>query len=257
MTFTDHLGRSITLSETPKRIVSLVPSQTELLYDLGLDQEVVGITKFCVHPEHWFQTKTRVGGTKQVNMERTRDLQPDLIIANKEENTEEGILFLEKIAPVWISDVRNIEDAFKMIQDIGELVGRSEQASELISTIQGAMKRANGAQRKRILYLIWKDPYMAAGPDTFIHHMLEAAGFENALSDATLRYPELSIEQINQINPDMLLLSSEPFPFKTKHTGEVRATFPNIEVQEVNGELFSWYGSRMLKAVEHFSSLYA
>src|ERR1700741_3198050 len=110
MHFIDQTGRKISIPQIPQRIISLVPSQTELLFDLGLDKEVVGITKFCVHPPEWFQTKTRVGGTKQLKIDLIKQLQPDLIIANKEENVKEQIEELEKHFPVWISDVNNLED---------------------------------------------------------------------------------------------------------------------------------------------------
>ncbi|MEQ9186570.1 MAG: helical backbone metal receptor [Cryomorphaceae bacterium] len=255
-TFRDQIGKAVALASTPKRIVSIVPSQTELLSALGLENEVVGITKFCVHPESWFRTKKRVGGTKKINLKTVAGLKPDLILANKEENTLEDIAALEEIAPVWTSDIRDMDGALAMIRAVGTLVGKEHRANEIAQEIESQFASiAPSAKHKRILYIIWKDPYMAAGRDTFIQSMLRSAGFENAIQDPHSRYPALSVEEIKEINPEKLLLSSEPFPFKRKHTEEVRETFPGIEVQEVDGELFSWYGSRMLKSAIYFKSL--
>src|SRR5438105_265149 len=121
--FTDQLGNQLHIDQHPRRIVSLVPSQTELLFDLGLQEEVIGITKFCVHPYHWHQTKTRVGGTKDIKLEVIDQLKPDLVIANKEENTREQITSLQSLYPVWISDVNTLQDALEMIRSIGEITG--------------------------------------------------------------------------------------------------------------------------------------
>src|SRR3954454_13457271 len=134
--YTDQLGREIELLRyPPNKIISLVPSQTELLYDLGLDEEIIGITKFCVHPEHWFKNKERVGGTKNVNIENIQSLKPDLIFANKEENVKEQIEQLETIAPVWISDITTFEDALQMIKCIGEITNTTSKAETLITQI--------------------------------------------------------------------------------------------------------------------------
>ena len=119
--YPDQTGHSINLTAIPKRIISVVPSQTELLFDIGLDEEVIGITKFCVHPEQWFRTKKRVGGTKQLNIDIINSLKPDLIIANKEENTREEISLLQSKYHVWTSDIGHLNDALCMIYDIGSI----------------------------------------------------------------------------------------------------------------------------------------
>ena len=134
--FIDQTGRSISLADTPQRIISLVPSQTELLFDLGLDKEVTGITKFCIHPKEWLRTKTRVGGTKQLKMDIIHQLQPDLIIANKEENVKEQIEELQQHYPVWISDVNNLNHAHEMIQQIGSITNKQQQANKINSNIR-------------------------------------------------------------------------------------------------------------------------
>ena len=134
--FVDQLDRKISLASLPKRIVSLVPSQTELLYDLGLRDEVAGITKFCIHPQEWFKTKPRVGGTKKIDIEKIKQLDPDLVIGNKEENDQSQVEELMKHYPVWMSDIKNLEDALEMIEHIGDLTGKSGNAVQLRNKIE-------------------------------------------------------------------------------------------------------------------------
>lgn len=234
------MNRTIRLEGIPRRIVSLVPSQTELLYDLGLREEVVGITKFCIYPEEWFKSKNRVGGTKQVNIDKVKSLQPDLIIGNKEENTAEDILALEKIAPVWMSDIYTFEDAMEMISMLGNVLGKEKESEKICSEIEGEFKKIPLLNAKKVLYFIWKDPDYVAGKSTFIDAMLTKAGFVNLCKDE--RYPEF-IELYE--NPDCIFLSSEPYPFKKEHELEFQNRFPKSQIVLVDGELFSWYGSRM------------
>jgi len=239
-TYVDQMNRTIRLEGIPRRIVSLVPSQTELLYELGLSDEVVGITKFCIYPKEWFVSKNRVGGTKQVNLDKVRLLQPDLIIGNKEENTQEDIEQLEKIAPVWMSDIITFKDALEMISSIGKLVGKPKEATEIRTEIETEFSHLPIQSTKSVLYYIWKDPDYIVGKSTFIDAMLTKAGFENLCNEE--RYPELkSYEK----QPDYIFLSSEPFPFKEDHAIEIKNQFPASKVLFVDGELFSWYGSRM------------
>lgn len=250
----DQLGRTIIPGAGPLKIVSLVPSQTELLAHLGLDDEVVGITRFCVHPEHWYRTKTRVGGTKKVNHNTIASLSPNLIIANKEENTKEDIEKLEEQYPVWISDVNDLDSALQMIESIGSLVGRDKQASQLAQEIrqsfQDLAQRADHIQQRSVAYLIWKRPYMAAGRNTFIDSMLHYCGLENVVTDS--RYPVVTISQLQEMQPGILLLSTEPYPFSDKDVASLRAELTNTSVRLVDGELFSWYGSRLLLSANYF-----
>ncbi|HET6996848.1 MAG TPA: helical backbone metal receptor, partial [Chitinophagaceae bacterium] len=134
--FTDQTGRKITLDKIPQRIISLVPSQTELLYSLGLNEQVVGITKFCVHPEEWFHSKTRIGGTKELKPDIIHQLKPDLIITNKEENVREQVEELAELYPLWVSDVNDVSSAFEMINQVGLMTGRQEEAAKLVAAIQ-------------------------------------------------------------------------------------------------------------------------
>lgn len=265
---TDQLNNVINFSFPPERIVSLVPSQTELLYDLGLDEEVIGITKFCIHPKVWFRQKTRIGGTKTVDVGKVKNLQPDLIIANKEENVKEQIEELRHIAPLYISDINSLNDALDMIGDIGKLVDKQERARTLINKLEEAFKQLKPVnQPVNTAYLIWKNPYMAAGGNTFINDMLNRCGLKNVFQN-TNRYPEVTIDRfsnatcqssgdwvLTSANCQLVLLSSEPYPFKQKHIEELQLQLPQCKISLVDGEMFSWYGSRLLYAAEYFKNL--
>ncbi|MBC7848261.1 MAG: ABC transporter substrate-binding protein [Chitinophagaceae bacterium] len=256
--YTDQTGRSITISDCPKRIISVVPSQTELLFDLGLNDEVIGITRFCVHPTEWFNSKQRVGGTKTLNMDMIRRLHPDLILANKEENTKEQIELLSLEVPVWVSDIENLPDALQMIKDTGQITCRISESNKLISNIETSFNSLNSSNNnvllKSVCYLIWNDPFMTVGSDTFIHDMLKRLGYKNVFAHTT-RYPIITYNDLQQQNPDLIFLSSEPYPFKEKHIAELQAVCPNAKVILVDGEYFSWYGSRLLAAIPYFTDL--
>ena len=255
MQFTDQLNRTIELVETPQSIISIVPSQTELLFDLGLDETIVGITKFCIHPNEWFKTKTRVGGTKKVNVEKVTALKPDLIIANKEENLKQDIEALESIAPVWISDIKTLNDALQMIKSIGEITNTTLKAESLVNAIHIEFEAVKPLQNlQNCCYLIWQNPYMTVGADTFINDMFQYCGLNNVFANKE-RYPIVTIEEIKAEKPAIVMLSSEPFPFKQKHIDELKYFLPNTKIMLVDGEMFSWYGSRLLKSATYFKSL--
>jgi ABC-type Fe3+-hydroxamate transport system substrate-binding protein len=269
-----------------------------LLYDLGLGDEVVGITKFCVHPEAWFRGKTRVGGTKQVHIDRVEALKPDLVLANKEENTLADVEALRKICPVWTSDISTIREALDMIRAVGALVGRAERAQVLAAEIGAGIESVRQVKRsgagnesvvplgsgsvganesalqrsgsgavnesilrgttpgagKKVAYLIWKNPYMAAGGDTYIHAMMEVLGWENVFAGKS-RYPVVTEEELAAAGVEVVLLSSEPYPFKMKDIKELAQVLikanvgsNKVDIRLVDGEMFSWYGSRM----QHF-----
>lgn len=257
--FTDNLGREFELVSKPQKIVSLVPSQTELLVDLGLEDSIVGITKFCVHPEQLRKQKRIVGGTKKLNFEKVWALQPDIILCNKEENTEEMVQELNKIAPVHVSDIKSIPDTIKLIKNYGEIFQAQEKASEIAQNIAsglaGLLGSKKGNPKKKVAYLIWKKPWMVAGKDTFINHLLEINGFENAFLDKDARYPTISLDEIEDRNVDIVLLSTEPYPFKEKHKNDIQNKVEVEKVRIVDGEFFSWYGSRLLLALEYFKGI--
>ena len=249
MNFLDQLNRSIFIPTTPKRIISLVPSQTELLVDLGLEDRIVGVTKFCVHPKDLRKKKTIVGGTKNYRFDQIDLLNPDLIIGNKEENDQDGIETLMKKYRVWMSDIYTLDDCLDMIFRLGEVFNVEKKAKFILNRIQSDFSE-QPIFKGSAVYLIWNKPMMVAGLDTFIHEMLAQAGFENLIQGR--RYPEISREELLDLNPDYLLLSSEPFPFKAKHFEEFGEFLPNTKIRLVDGEFFSWYGSRLLQAKRYF-----
>ena len=253
-TFTDQLGFEVAVNHPPRRIVSLVPSQTELLFHLGLDEEIAGITYFCIHPEDKFREKSKIGGTKKVKIEDVKALEPDLIIANKEENEKEQVDALKAYFPVWVSHVYDMDSALDMISKVGAVVGKKEEAIRLVQQINNGFRELPQISPLKTLYFIWRKPYMAAGGDTFIHYVMSKVGLKNALRDQT-RYPELTTEEIQRIAPALILLSSEPYPFKERHINELQQIVPNAEIKLVDGSMFSWYGSRMLKAVDYLQEL--
>ena len=259
MELKDQLDRIIHLKKTPKRIVSLVPSQTELLVDLGLEANIVGITKFCVHPKHLLKSKTIVGGTKQIKLEKIKALKPDIILCNKEENTKDIVEVCEQICSVHISDIFNIEDSLSLINQYGTIFNKKEQAIKIINEIKNEAEDfkvfIQKAPTLKVAYFIWKNPWMVAANNTFINYVLGLNKFNNVYETEN-RYPEVELNNLT-INKDVdaVLLSSEPFPFNNSHKKEVQDFFPNANIIIVDGEMFSWYGSRLTKAFAYFKSL--
>ncbi|OZC01838.1 helical backbone metal receptor [Rubricoccus marinus] len=247
-----------------QRIVSLVPSLTELLADLGLDDEVVGLTRFCVHPADWKARKTIVGGTKNVDPERVRPLAPDVVLASKEENVREQVEAIGTFAPVHLTDIATVDGALDEIRRIGVLVGRAPEAEKWAADIASAFSslapEAEPARghapppSTRALYLIWREPWMTVGGDTYISDVMARGGFANVCADQT-RYPVLTPEAITALAPDVVMLSSEPYPFAQKHIAELQPLAPEAEIVLVDGEAFSWYGSRMRTAPDALHAL--
>ena len=250
----DQLNRIVKLNYSPQRIISVVPSQTELLFDLGLNKEVIGITKFCIHPDEWFRNKTRVGGTKQLNLNTIRNLQPDLIIANKEENSQEQLEILMKEFPVWISDIKTLDDALNMIDQIGLITNHHDQSILINQQIRNEFSKLKNFKLVTVAYFIWNDPMMSVGNDTFINDMMKHCGFFNVFSNLK-RYPAIIESELQKANPEFIFLSSEPFPFKEKHIAHYQQICPSSKIILVDGEFFSWYGSRLLKAPSYFMNL--
>lgn len=251
------MGRTIRLERRPLRIISLVPSQTELLFDLGLDERVIAITKFCIHPAAKFKSTRKIGGTKKLDLALIRELQPDLIIGNKEENEESQIRELMESFPVWMSDIHNLGEALDMISRLGALVAETEEAERIAARIAesfaGLSAELPAGKPSTVAYFIWKDPYMAAGKNTFIDAMLGCCGLTNVFAES--RYPQISPEQLRKANPAYIFLSSEPYPFSEKHMDFFRELCPQASVKIVDGELFSWYGSRLQHSPAYFKEI--
>ena len=258
LTVTDQLGRRVAVPFPPQRIVSLVPSQTELLFDLGLGDKVVGVTKFCIHPAEARTKATGIGGTKNFDFEKIAALNPDLIIGNKEENYKDGIEKLAAKYPVWLSDIGNLPEALDMIRRVGFIAGAREKAAALATEIEAsfAALAASATDEPTVsaAYFIWRKPYMVAATGTFIDDLLRRAGFANAFAGRA-RYPAITAEELAAAAPQRILLSSEPYPFGEKHLAEFQQLCPTAKIEIVDGELFSWYGSRLQKSAAYFSRL--
>jgi len=251
----DALNNQLILRNKPRRIVSLVPSVTYTLSFFGLDDEVVGITRFCKLPQTWRKSKTIIGGTKDLKIERIKALQPDLIIANKEENTKESVEVFYDIAPVYVSDVYDLESNNKFIKDLGILIQETAQAQQLINLINSKREILKKNLKKfRSIYMIWQEPWMTIGGDTFIHHMMASAGLQNLFANQN-RYPTTTIEEIIDLEPDIVLLSSEPFPFKEKHKKSLQSYLPDTKILLVEGEAFTWFGAYPLIGLDYLLTL--
>lgn len=252
---TDAVGRPVRLPAPPRRIVSLVPSITELLHDLDLGDRVAGLTRFCERPDHWREAKTIVGGTKNVDADRVAELDANLVIANREENEKADVQALARQVPVYVTDVKTVPDALDMIRAVGRLTDRADPASAMANTIQQRFDALPSADPVPTAYLIWRDPYMAAGGDTFIHDVMQRGGFENVFADRS-RYPEVTVDDLAASGARLILCSSEPFPFhqKERFTAYLRASL-DAHVEIADGQLFSWYGSRLLDTPPYLGSL--
>ncbi|MDP1802795.1 MAG: helical backbone metal receptor [Bacteroidota bacterium] len=253
--YKDQLGNIIKLDKKPLRIISIVPSQTEFLWDIGLRNELVGITKFCVHPGEMFRSIEKVGGTKNLNINKIRALKPDLIIGNKEENEQADIELLQKEFNVWMSDIYTFDHAFEMMKNLGEILDKKSRVKKIVDEIKRTLPEVkNIFKRQKTAYFIWYKPYMCAARNTFIDHALNYVGLKNALRNFK-RYPKLDDEKLKEIKPGLCLLSSEPFPFKVKHIKELRDKLPESKIVIIDGEIFSWYGSRLLHFTEYVKQL--
>jgi ABC-type Fe3+-hydroxamate transport system substrate-binding protein len=257
MRYTDQIGNTIELAKVPQRIVSLVPSQTEYLFELGLSERIAGITRFCKHPAPLVQQVTTIGGTKNFDIDKIKSLQPDLIVANKEENHEAGIRELQQYFPVWTSDIYTLQDNYHMMQQLALITNATGKGEAIIDEIKKSvqeLEKKNTYERPAVAYFIWRKPYMVAAANTFINHMLGVMGLRNVY-EHQVRYPETDAAQLQQLNPDYIFLSSEPYAFGHKHIQEFKEMVPAANVLVVDGEMFSWYGSRLRYAAEYFVSL--
>ena len=261
----DARGQSVRLSAPPRRIVSLVPSQTELLAHLGLGEETVGLTRFCERPEGWKANKEIVGGTKNVRIDKVEALRPDLVLANREENTREVVEAIENFARVFVTEVKSVPDAAGMIRAVGRLTGRADGAEALADRLAQRFAALaddlTGEAPLPVAYLIWRDPYMTVGGDTIIHDVMTRAGFENVFSGRT-RYPEVTPAELAASGARAVLLPDEPFPFDEAYAEELREALPqplphSISAPLVNGQLFSWYGPRLAQAPAYLRRLRA
>ncbi len=255
MKIKDQIQQELFFNKTPNRIISLVPSQTELLVNLGLENRLVGITKFCVHPKGLLKRKEIIGGTKQINVDKIKALKPDFIICNKEENTKEIVQICSEITPTYVSDIYTIADTIDFINDIGLILDCKTSAKKMTNTILKSYTKfrqfTQNKSKLKVVYFIWANPYMVVGGNNFIDHILQINNFYNVYKNRN-RYPQIELKFLPKI--DLVLLSSEPFPFKEKHALEIKK-YTNAKIHFVDGEMFSWFGSRLLLSFNYFKNL--
>jgi len=255
MFVTDHIGRIVEVPECPKRIVSLCPSQTSTLMALGIGDRLVGRTRFCIHPGHELSGVEVVGGTKKLDESDLLRLKPDLVIAEKEENTPEMVEWMARHFPVYVTDVTDLKSAHRMVEDLASITGTMPAGEKLIAEIRESMVGIRPLDRSQtVLYLIWRKPWMAAGSNTYIHSILSLLGFDNLACGWQGRYPEVQLRE-SDLHPDHVFLSSEPFPFTEKHVAEIQQIFPSATITLVDGEIFSWYGERQRDLASYWEDL--
>src|SRR5690625_1728071 len=233
------------------RCYSLCTPITDTLMHIQLKEEVVGQTRFCIHPHDEDKTVINVGGTKDIQLDRIQQLQPDLIIAEKEENTKEMVAALDVDYQVYVFEIQTIQDALRMIHDLGELTDRQRLATELNTRIDEAFARLPKMKGQRVAYIIWQHPFMVVGQDTYIHTVLESMGFVNPFTAFAGRYPEVTATDLQAAKLDYLFLATEPFPFREQHQAEFARLLPDTPTFIVDGEMF-WYGPKMLEAAAYF-----
>lgn len=252
----DQIGRHLQYTFPPKKIISLAPALTETMYDLGLEEEIVGRTRFCIHPHDKVKHAVNIGGTKDIKIDRIHKLNPDLIISEKEENTKEIVEELEKHYPVYVFEVQTVTDAFGMMTDLGQITNRNEQAQSRIKDIKKSIENLPHAQGKRVAYVIWKRPYMVVGKNTYIQSLLEQMGFINPFTSYEGRYPEVTEMDLKEANLDYLFLATEPYPFREKDITPMAELLPGVQPMIVDGEMF-WYGVKIIEAVPYFNRLFS
>ncbi|HJV90941.1 MAG TPA: endonuclease III [Holophagaceae bacterium] len=237
----------------PARIVSLVPSVTELLVQWGLATRIVGRSRYCIAPKWIRATVPAVGGTKDPDLEAIRGLAPDLVILETDENPKAVADALTALGLPWLAlEVRTVADCAKAWVQLGQVLGREAEAQARATALKALLKGRSRKAGPRALTLIWRDPWMSAGPDTYVADLARQAGFRPVGPD---RYPALSEAEIEALAPDVILLPTEPFRFNARHRAELRKRFPEAEVHLVDGQAMTWYLSRTEEGLERLRNL--
>ena len=262
----DASGVALELRRAPRRIVSLIPSTTETLCHLGLADALVGVTVYCVEPREIVATKTRIGGEKDPNLDAIRRLEPDLVIANIEENVREHIDALRASGiPVWVTFPTTVRGAIRMIRDLGDVTGAQERATALADELDRLCDRVAAGMATRpavsVFYAIWRGPYMTIGRDTYIHDMLHLCGGRNIFDDRVERYPMVTLEEVAARGPQVIILPDEPFRFRRAHLRDFEpyAGVPAVRdrrIHLVDGKPFSWHGPRIADALRTIPALF-
>jgi len=236
------------------RLVSLVPSLTRTLCDLGCASSIVGITKFCIDPPSLYRNSVIVGGTKDPDIDLIKSLKPTHIFVNLEENRASDVESLEKISVIYKSFPKGPADLPLMFRELGEILSLPT-AEKFANEIEEKILRFRVLDKKRFLYFIWQKPYILAGTDTYISRVLESFGWENACNQSQSRYPTVTSQDLLQCFPEILLLSSEPYPFRKRDVKPLAKIYTEkIPIKKADGKLLSWWGSPFLECFDQMSS---
>ncbi|HEU5393471.1 MAG TPA: cobalamin-binding protein [Candidatus Methylomirabilis sp.] len=257
--FRDALGREVSVPVLPRRVVSLIPSVTEICFALGAGDRVVGVTSFCTEPPAGVAEKVRVGGEKNPDLERIRRLRPDLVIANVEENRKPDVDALaESDIPVYVIYPRGVGEGITLLRTLGELLGvpaaGEAQAARVEAALEEVRRLRAGCAPLRVFCPIWKNPWMACNRDTYVHDVLVTCGGENITAERPERYPRVTLEEVAAAAPEVILLPDEPFRFGPKHL-PLFSVFPGMPAVRdgrlycIDGKWISWYGPRMAEGL--------
>jgi len=258
-------GTFVELAQPAERIVSLVPSESETLHYLGAEDKIVGITKFCEKPWSQFKAKEHVGGVKDPDVDRIRELEPDLILCNKEENEKDAVEELREIAPVHVSFVVKVDEAARLIADLGALTGCGDKAQEMVAQIARGRETVMGAKAdytfRRVLHLVWKDPYMTVSQDTYIYDLLMQAGLTPVIPRIQKRYPMIDADFIREYEPEAVFFPDEPYKFKFGDIDEFREEFADLAcvrndgLYKIDGATVTWFGYRTTLAFDYIAKV--
>lgn len=266
ITVTDALGERFDLEAPARRIVSLIPSITEILFSLGAGDQVVGVTKFCTQPADGIARKAKVGGPKNPRRDAILGLMPDLVVANVEENHRTDVEAMRAAGvPVFVTYPRTVRDGIQLIRNLGALVGKLSSAEAIAASCEEALAEIEQPnvrrERVRVFCPIWRRPYMTINADTYMDSMLWTCGGENIFRDRPERYPTVDLAEMAALRPDMMLLPDEPFPFGRKHLEDFRglADVPAVRAGHlhfVDGKILSWYGPRIAESLQALRKIF-
>lgn len=259
MQWSDAIGKRHRRCAGEARIVSLVPSLTELLVDLGLGGQLVGRTGFCVHPRAVVRRLPKIGGTKGFSIDRLRALAPTHVIVNIDENRRDEVSALDAFVPhVIVTHPLTVGDNLELYRLLGGVFDREAQASALAAGLErewtALRAQSERLPRQSVLYLIWQEPWLGVARDTYISHVLAAAGWDSLPSASALRYPPVDLPQL-AAQAHLVLLSSEPYPFRERHRRLLGEQLPGVRVALIDGEMVSWYGSRAIRGLAYLRQL--
>jgi ABC-type Fe3+-hydroxamate transport system substrate-binding protein len=265
LTVVDALGRPFPVGAAPERIVSLVPSLSEALFAFGLGERIAGVTRFCVEPKEGVAGKTKVGGTKTLDLAAVEALQPDLIIASAEENREDDVRrLIDGGRPVFVTLPTTVRGAIDLLGQLALLTDSAEAAQPIIQEAEEALaavrEASAGGEPLRVFCPIWRNPYMTIGPGTYMHDVIAVCGGRNVFEGRDQRYPRVELSEAAALDPEVVLLPSEPYRFRERHFADFEA-FPQMaavrrgNVMLVDGRMLSWYGPRIAQSLRELSAL--